>query len=609
MALNDDLAEVLRFRNLETVSSHAHDLVATALESMAPGADIRTTDYFAHSFVPDMVVTWKVGSVERRRHVHLRYETRDRAFEREAEFLSSTEPIFFGMLGATGRESGLEGPPPAPEARTQVLRAGRIDSAPGTLVTDASAVDVFRAAKRSDSRIESATGALLRGGHGTVGRSTARWLGDVYQESVQSIDRVGHDVDGAIARTTEALDQLRPMLGRDEYAEVERGLRGQWVRHGGHPESFPGMAEWDPALLPESELAELLDALLRSPEPIPTDQWRRYAGFLDGKKLAKILPRNYAGGRFNELAYALAAGWTAQWALVEEAGDRLLEGVDWFVENGFLGISVGPLRATFADDGRTLPAPRHPGVMPTMAQAEGRLRRHTVQAASFQTAVEAVDYAFRRPLSQALYDRVKEVLGEGQWEELLVKSLKFTLPGDRGEATADYEAGRLETGKVSVSLLQLVDMALSYWGAADSSPWITRLSRALSNASSTRVSVPIEKDASNDATVEESSGQLRLAWRSTPPGPEGAEGAATANTEDPAALNAGDQPTGEGGGSKGDGEDEGVAEASGVDQGDGDDEGGDPFVAADPTDAPRDDDPTATDDEDRADEDPAVDGA
>lgn len=102
--------------------------VITELEMLDPSVEIRSTDYFNHSYAPDLVLRW--GKKEKR-EVYLRYSLRSAQAARDVELLGSGEPVFIS-LDSGNDDDGVE--------ITQEMGA-EVSQHPGSLVTNVPAMD------------------------------------------------------------------------------------------------------------------------------------------------------------------------------------------------------------------------------------------------------------------------------------------------------------------------------------------------------------------------------------------------------------------------------------------------------------------------------------
>ena len=97
MSLYAAISDALDLVNRDTQTSAVHDVVRNALRDVAPGIDVRTTDYFTHTFIPDLIMRWGSNDHREERHVHLRFVVSDDAFQDEVDYVATTEPIFIGL--------------------------------------------------------------------------------------------------------------------------------------------------------------------------------------------------------------------------------------------------------------------------------------------------------------------------------------------------------------------------------------------------------------------------------------------------------------------------------------------------------------------------------
>jgi hypothetical protein len=231
-----------------------HRIVANGLRELDPHAELRRTGYFNHSWAPDFVMRWDAGSAER--HIYLRFDVLHEAFKHELDALAQEGPIFLGLVADAGdgeaSRAVLPAAVPAPIKERQPL------------VTETTAVDRLHTGieRRKDAR--TATRAVVRGGRGHVDAPAADQILSAYTRAVEeaSTTRRPEAVRNALNDVERFLDLQHSLL-------LERVLRSRWIGGGGVPQDFPGLENWDLGTRTIEEIADLVEALLDQPEPVP----------------------------------------------------------------------------------------------------------------------------------------------------------------------------------------------------------------------------------------------------------------------------------------------------------------------------------------------------
>jgi hypothetical protein len=454
MSLVDAIGEALRLADRSSQTSAVHDVVRNGLREVAPGVEVRTTDYFTHTFVPDLVLAWGPENRRQERHVHLRFVVSDAAFLNEIDFLAGTEPMFLGLLDTDPIADVAAG-------------NGSAERRAGTLVTQSASLDALQEGRTRDARTVTATREVVRGGRGPLGPERATELVDAYHDSLHAIERLGEAEQAASDQTRHALTLLQQVLHPRHFTALERDLRSRWIRQGGDPFSFPGETEWDPQSLTHEELGEVLNALLDSGRPLPEDVWSRNAWFLSAQELAEALANDRRGGALNQLAASLLPNWTAQWVWAENLELPLQPTFDWLVTDKTLAVEIGDMRAAFRDDGRRFKDKKPTeDPLPTIGEMEAVLRDPHVQAASFHTPAEDISYSYRAARDQVLYDRLLQVFEPSQRDELRVSEVHTLVPGRGDIAKIFLDRQVIDLDKTPTPISVLVRLAMNYFHRA-----------------------------------------------------------------------------------------------------------------------------------------------
>jgi hypothetical protein len=419
-ALHEALAE-----EKDSTSKVVHELVAKALERLDPGLDIRRTDYFTHSFVPDLILNWGPQDERQERHVHLRFDVTGSSFAQDLDILAGDEPIFMGM---TDR---------ADLSQPAWAENGVAEGA--TLVTQSVAVDELDAAARTDSRSRGATMPLVRRGYGRLDEPAAERIVEGYSGALHSISGLETDLPGARNSVSTAFDVVEMFLPEVGRRELERALQSEWVKHGGDPFAFPSTVPWDPELLEPEELREVLLSLLESRSSVAPETWQRNAGFIRAEDIGQVLGRSMRGGRFNEMAHALLLNWTAKWVWASrDPSPPIFDAFEWLIEDGLLGLAVSDLRVFFADDGRHFKDKESGNPLPRLSEAEAMLSHAGVMEVGLRGTTEGIRYeslvSNARP-----FERIREIIIAPGGGEYRVGSVSTIVPGTDWIAEVDLD--------------------------------------------------------------------------------------------------------------------------------------------------------------------------
>ncbi|MET9313640.1 hypothetical protein ABZX12_17605 [Kribbella sp. NPDC003505] len=84
-------------------------VVRRELEELSPDASVTPTEYYNHSYIPDMVVEWGGGSGPRRkREIFIRQSLRSYSIQRDLDVLSDREPVVLGLANARDEDERVD---------------------------------------------------------------------------------------------------------------------------------------------------------------------------------------------------------------------------------------------------------------------------------------------------------------------------------------------------------------------------------------------------------------------------------------------------------------------------------------------------------------------
>jgi hypothetical protein len=336
---------------VEVALGHAHPedvingvkaAVVTELEGLDSTADIRTTDYFNHSYAPDLVLTWREKGRDSIRNIFLRYSLRSAAAGRDIEALGEFGPVLLGL-----RE----------EPDTEFIDEVRAE-APRVLLTDV----------RSLQEINHRSVGPGPGGAGTVG-SARQPLLQLVRGNVMRGGRglfLSESADVA-ALTGAGLEEADEVAGLDSFNAVVRNLfvedaaarlirAGQMLRMGIsgdtadlrpwllHDEDEPsGVVS---GTLSEAELRVVLPYLLSRSDVTDEPLYWAYVGEMVSLKGLEEMAERLTGLDLTRLVVPNLSTWSAARANADLNIESIEEGPaattdGWRIHGRMLALTAG----------------------------------------------------------------------------------------------------------------------------------------------------------------------------------------------------------------------------------------------------------------------------
>jgi hypothetical protein len=223
---------------------------------------IRTTDFFSHSFAPDLVLEWEQGNIVR--PLFVRQDVVDDYFAEDIAQLRSSAPIVFSLEATAYRR-----------ARTE--RAQAVAREANTLVTDAAGIGEVVERKRNSRVVEMAAPAILQGGRGILDEDRAVMVSSGLARGFMAASNLAAD------ETREAVGLIESSFSGRYSSRLVEFLRAVWLGAGGQASAFPAASQTSTGLTDEA-LRFLVDFELS------TDllYWRRVGDGLTIDRLANI---------------------------------------------------------------------------------------------------------------------------------------------------------------------------------------------------------------------------------------------------------------------------------------------------------------------------------
>jgi len=329
---------------------------------------IRTTDFFSHSFAPDLVLEWEQGKVVR--PLFVRQDVVDDYFAEDIAQLRSSAPIFFSLEATAYRR-----------ARTE--RGQAMAREANTLVTDAAGISEIVERKRRSRVVEIAAPAILQGGRGILDEDRAVTVSSGLARGFLAASNLAAD------ETHQAVGLIDSSFSRQHSSRLVEFLRAVWLGAGGQASAFPAASQASTGLTDEA-LRFLIDF-----EP-SADMlyWRRVGDGLTIERLADI--QFDALPNFDALVTANLDRIVGRSCRVRSSQEQIPDGLvgEWAARNGVLrwqGTSVTVDVATHKDllEGQR---ERQEGIALDSLVERARQHRITLESLEIMAATRKISY-------------------------------------------------------------------------------------------------------------------------------------------------------------------------------------------------------------------------
>ncbi|MET3637428.1 hypothetical protein [Curtobacterium oceanosedimentum] len=295
-----------------------------------PGLDFRTTGYFNHTYVPDVVIRWPGQSEERQ--VFLRASDNEAYLREDIGLLNDKYSIFVPLNGLLAREDTDD----VSGSADALLQEASVSA--HALVTGPASIRALSVAAPQSERINSLSArAVLQGGAGVISPNFASSFNAAVAEGFRGA-LVGNE-----DATREALRLSIDVLDSARTAQLAELLQAAWVGGGQVSTDFPGLGLAGSPLEPQALLL-LLDTVSFDDDEF----WQRLSRNLEFKHFAGLTVSGENQG-FQQLMRAAAPRLKAKAA--RTVGLRETEesqGVIWALNAGILSLDIGRARVDFA---------------------------------------------------------------------------------------------------------------------------------------------------------------------------------------------------------------------------------------------------------------------
>lgn len=394
--------------------------VAAEVRAADPAVTVRTTEYFNHSFAPDLVLSW--AREDRDRLVFVRPTgSADWLLDDLPMVSDRYDPMLFALEDiTTTAPAGAES-----EAQRTQLAEAAIEAR--TWITDPSGMAAISTVRVNNPVLDLLGQALVRGGRGLANDSE---IGVLAQTTTDGFVGAASQVADA---TRMAVEAIQGHLDSVQSGRLTRVLRAVWEGHGGAASTFPSSVEV--GRLTDDDLTYLLSATATASR----DFWRRVARTVTTEQLGR-LRLDDPSMALQELVSANIDGLQAKGLRVLTEPHQLGESEDvprWMVSRGCLALRglnwVTYLAARKAEE---LPQ-EEAGRTPSLATLRDRAtsRRATITRVQLGRGDRAVTYEARDGLDVMNDEELDQVATD--MRGAAVETASLNLPGG-GTVTLDF---------------------------------------------------------------------------------------------------------------------------------------------------------------------------
>lgn len=452
-----ELTDAVRVALTQPVMSEAtadiKQLLCDELALVDPTAQVHRTEYFNHTYMPDVVLDWPDREP---REVFVRFVASPDRILADSGRLGAKGPVFFDLATAARPER------PQDEVLATSAAAGQAaERFPRLLVTDTEATAHIRPDASQNLVERLVVSNVLRGGRGQLDEPRA--------EATVEAARAGYDA----AMTAEpdavraAVQAAREILDPDIERRVERSLQLLWWVGGGAPEDFPITVPDDLELNP-ADTRDFLQLVFTDQQDIDDDGfWSRLADRLTFDTLVDVGHIDQSTN-LNRLMRQFAGRLKLSHAILDHRerpfppDDQLA----WGIEDRFLRLRGADWVCHFTPQGNRFSQRRDEGHPVSLAAAGTRSTDYLVEEAEIDEAArqvvlsrKAVDPAGQR--GRSLRELAAGFADNASVRRITIRSGESALDIDfiRMLVGADPDADVRRMATIAVRLLAVLDEA------------------------------------------------------------------------------------------------------------------------------------------------------
>ena len=405
--------------NIEAIKSAVQDEV----RATDPRVEITRTEYFNHTYAPDLVLNWAAD--KSRRYLYIRTDSDPDRLAQDANILADKRPVLFSLPRMLDRDRQRD-------------RLHSLTSEADVLVTDVAALEAVIERRSAHPVVQLASAALLQGGHGVVDTTQGIEIADKFSSGFVAARSA--ETDGTAA----AAGVIEEYFGASSAHRLSQFLNAIWVGSGGSASEFPG---------PIHSHADLPDAsfrfLLELDEFDDPEFWRRVGRKLTIERIVR-LAQSSDSRNFQYLVQSNLDVLTARWCAIDDVQPTLFDEPKhfrWIVERGNLALSGRRFMAYVSANVGDLALPRNEGRRITGLALTRRTERVGRPVESVSLGASSYNVVYETQTADATHDEPLQKIIATLGRAAKVEKATVLLPSRR-VLQCDFVA-RTATGRGS----------------------------------------------------------------------------------------------------------------------------------------------------------------
>ena len=411
-----DLVDDDPARNIASIK----DAVINQLRASDEGVAIEKTEYFNHTYAPDLVLHWGAGRMDRR--VYLRTNSNPAYLLQDVSVVSVDKPILMPLS-------------PVRAFAEADSRLNMESASSQTLVADPSTFEALGEEQEYRPIGQLLSRAVLQGGRGLLDDNQARSAGGTMNRAFAGAQLAEASV------TREAIDTAEALLDPVHAEQITRLFHALWLGSGAPATAFPGATSLA-ATLDATSLQLLLDVAVSDDDQF----WRRIGSGLTLERLCEVTV-SAKSENLQRLINVNIDQLRVKVCQVSDRGDRNSEqsGLRWFVDDDLLGLDGLTFQAYFsagnASEVRFPETYDGPGIGIRELLARARQGNIEIGALEFEAAGgRFVDYKSITGADVADDDLLQSI-GSALGSRLTVRMAAVLLGGGARQLRCDFKAG------------------------------------------------------------------------------------------------------------------------------------------------------------------------
>ncbi|MET8688899.1 hypothetical protein ABZV77_32285 [Streptomyces sp. NPDC004732] len=439
--IDTQIQDALHQASPEAAMRDVKHVVARELQSLDPKTEIKTTDYFNHTFIPDFVLSWGgAGDHRPTRDVYLRFSVDAPLIKRDLQSLHEESPAFISIAGGARASAESE------------FAAHEYDNC---LLSSASTLESISNENSPTPVTQMLKSSLLQGGKGYL-----------VGEAAAGVQRAVSRADGALSQLDEieveaSVRAMKEHLSQSFASRIARVMQVMWVSQGGDAQRFPG-ASRTAASLSSEELNQILPFLLSLEDVTNLEFWRNLGENLTLDHLQQLENRRISRNLdllVNVNLDRINARGVAVDRLHPDLFDDLSGPPCWEVLDSQLNLRCGETGFRFVDDRRKISHRTEMGIAPRWYEIERRLDRYGIEGIEFTSPGSKTH--IRSSTSEGLRESMDmQALSEALGEMARVISVELRWPRSRQNVEIDFDRSAVESVGSAIGLHILAYLGL-----------------------------------------------------------------------------------------------------------------------------------------------------